>query len=231
MLPILIIRNFNPRAPYGARPRKQRLINAFTNFNPRAPYGARPQELFGICLQTNFNPRAPYGARLDPKYIKDMYHAISIHAPHTGRDEAVAGGTLHIGLISIHAPHTGRDTQMVKKKIAPYFHFNPRAPYGARLPSVVPETKHEEFQSTRPIRGATAPGPGRQRTAPISIHAPHTGRDNRRRGPGTYPPRFQSTRPIRGATRAAGQGDGAGAISIHAPHTGRDLQCCLRLSV
>ena len=177
MLPILIIRNFNPRAPYGARPRKQRLINAFTNFNPRAPYGARPQELFGICLQTNFNPRAPYGARLDPKYIKDMYHAISIHAPHTGRDETdgkwLWGGlsifqstrpirgattfTLSIqltGNISIHAPHTGRDCRTVSILCCLTL-----------------------FQSTRPIRGATGASQQRGGEVDISIHAPHTGRD------------------------------------------------------
>ena len=178
MLPILIIRNFNPRAPYGARPRKQRLINAFTNFNPRAPYGARPQELFGICLQTNFNPRAPYGARLDPKYIKDMYHAISIHAPHTGRDWSSGGGLM---------PN--------------YEDFNPRAPYGARRYGIGGVDFFCIFQSTRPIRGATVTGMKFitvltfQSTRPIrgatdeisklfanikiSIHAPHTGRDSK----------------------------------------------------
>ena len=180
MLPILIIRNFNPRAPYGARPRKQRLINAFTNFNPRAPYGARPQELFGICLQTNFNPRAPYGARLDPKYIKDMYHAISIHAPHTGRDF----GEDISGIIG--------------------FNFNPRAPYGARraIPPMIAQSR--PFQSTRPIRGATRRKNIKRRGPQISIHAPHTGRDptTTREIPRTSG--FQSTRPIRGATSLSG---------------------------
>ena len=77
-----------------------------------------------------------------------------------------------------------------------------------------------EFQSTRPIRGAT-PGPILQRRdfnprAPygarlqggqlfqgrvgISIHAPHTGRDSSIPVDAPPPPAFQSTRPMRGAT-------------------------------
>ena len=56
------------------------------------------------------------------------------------------------------------------------------------------------FQSTRPIRGATrGPYDPRQQT-PISIHAPHTGRDG----------------------LSADQFMGSLVISIHAPHTGRD---------
>ena len=57
--------NFNPRAPYGARPgRQDRMRHTQPHFNPRAPYGARlglkPCKI--ICIY--FNPRAPYGARL-----------------------------------------------------------------------------------------------------------------------------------------------------------------------
>ena len=59
---------------------------------------------------------------------------------------------------------------------------------------------------------------------PISIHAPHTGRD--------FPVStfclisliFQSTRPIRGATRTPESTPPARYISIHAPHTGRDQE-------
>ena len=61
-----------------------------------------------------------------------VFEDISIHAPHTGRD-APAGAVVCIEVISIHAPHTGRDT--------------PRT-FSAFIPAL--------FQSTRPIRGATA---------------------------------------------------------------------------
>ena len=57
--------------------------------------------------------------------------------------------------------------------------FNPRAPRGARPPFFPRGFVLEEFQSTRPARGATSPNfPGKSRF------------------------RFQSTRPARGATMA-----------------------------
>ena len=191
-------------------------------------------------------------------------------------------------LISIHAPHTGRDFHGFFSFHA-HNYFNPRAPYGARLLRKVLVFLDIQFQSTRPIRGATltpsacsqrsyfnprapygarpaegpvrqdrgtdfnprapygarrwAPfsgGPGRYfnprapygarppwhcalgRSPPISIHAPHTGRDRHcciQRKPQSA---FQSTRPIRGATTVYAFCQGRLCISIHAPHTGRD---------
>ena len=148
-------RDFNPRAPYGARlnhltgatPRKGISIHAphtgrdfpgavrllcLLYFNPRAPYGAR---LVVLCLieflLPYFNPRAPYGARPQSAPFRRLRRRISIHAPHTGRD-----GNIRVTLM------LGKD-------------FNPRAPYGARPLSSVFTKKRLSFQSTRPIRGAT----------------------------------------------------------------------------
>ena len=122
------------------------------------------------------------------------------------------------------------------------------------------------FQSTLPARGATAwtqncrwpanfnprslHGERRRRTRPegfcprISIHAPCTGSDERRRPrptrtlnfnprslhgerrargcPCSKRPRFQSTLPARGATPLSEQERLAQDISIHAPCTGSD---------
>ena len=80
--------------------------------------------------------------------------------------------------ISIHAPHAGRDTASRRAKAPPSWYFNPRAPCGARLVLIAwtgamvyfnPRApcgarqrlqEHidevEKFQSTRPMRGATA---------------------------------------------------------------------------
>ena len=99
--------------------------------------------------------------------------------------------------------------------------FNPRAPCGARLDEMKAYQAAVEFQSTRPMRGATAkviyaiimchvsihaPHAGRDhffcavlRLAVVSIHAPHAGRDQG----GLAQPR-------------------TGKVSIHAPHAGRD---------
>ena len=56
-------------------------------------------------------------------------------------------------------------------------YFNPRAPYGARLPEQPDRQDTGEFQSTRPIRGATERVDATLDEIEISIHAPHTGRD------------------------------------------------------
>ena len=80
---------------------------------------------------------------------------ISIHAPHTGRDECKQL-TAELKSISIHAPHTGRDGIVYSSQKRLYY-FNPRAPYGAR----------QDRFTAEPL--ATL----------ISIHAPHTGRDSK----------------------------------------------------
>ena len=148
--------------------------------------------------------------------------SISIHAPHTGRDQRqtfmstqtflfqstrpIRGATVHFPptkiaakRISIHAPHTGRDCDSLLRSPSPC-NFNPRAPYGARPVGFIRIFVHDRlFQSTRPIRGATNAQTLREFSAEISIHAPHTGRDHQRRADSLRTP-----------------------ISIHAPHTGRD---------
>ena len=104
---------FNPRAPHGARPRRQysclsglmfqstrpargathRMMRAHRllgSFNPRAPHGARLFLLlhFRRC-EACFNPRAPHGARQKavPYHVVSVH--VSIHAPRTGRDQHI----------------------------------------------------------------------------------------------------------------------------------------------
>ena len=125
--------------------------------------------------------------------------------------------------ISIHAPHTGRDPpQSTTRKRS--VHFNPRAPYGARQSFGLGKTVQEiEFQSTRPIRGATNTKRLLTSSSPnFNPRAPYGARPwpalrgsaltnfNPRAPYGArhgntfyfaYIDRFQSTRPIRGATR------------------------------
>ena len=100
--------------------------------------------------------------------------------------------------------------------------FNPRAPCGARLQSDNNYQLRCVFQSTRPMRGATASFEFVNDSGSVSIHAPHAGRDPSspmsRRIRHSFNPRapcgarpiaesgknpkkgFQSTRPMRGAT-------------------------------
>ena len=134
------------------------------------------------------------------------------------------GGKLRPGvelLISIHAPHTGSDKTAVFKT-----------------------AKQVQFQSTLPIRGATAPDVRSVSGSLISIHAPHTGSDSSARSALSIVSVFQSTLPIRGATSFMDAGKRqryfnprspygerhilfrfplVTSISIHAPHTGSDF--------
>ena len=85
------------------------------------------------------------------------------------------------------------------------------------------------FQSTRPMRGATGLIFHLGRPLPISIHAPHAGRDT---GTITY---LGSTMMISIHAPHAGRDAEywyqyiTGHISIHAPHAGRDAMLLLQL--
>ena len=61
----------------------------------------------------------------------------------------------------------------------PASYFNPRAPCGARPERPVRTIIRSQFQSTRPLRGATAGARLCAAGAGISIHAPLAGRDDR----------------------------------------------------
>ena len=102
------------------------------HFNPRAPCGARPNASPFRFFATYFNPRAPCGARLSMVNASFLCYGISIHAPHAGRD-----GRIRVRCLSD-------------------LHFNPRAPCGARRCVLLSKFRSFIFQSTRPMRGATA---------------------------------------------------------------------------
>ena len=105
-----------------------------SNFNPRAPCGARLGWGLTDSNPINFNPRAPCGARLIGAKRLATKNAISIHAPHAGRDYLQYAHPPRPHAISIHAPHAGRDNPLLPQARARR-NFNPRAPCGARLPT------------------------------------------------------------------------------------------------
>ena len=197
---VSLARDFNPRAPYGARPKNIGNVATIVNFNPRAPYGARhiykkpanakekfqsTRPLRGATNRTpkggnttmDFNPRAPCGARLAQRRISRIVICISIHAPLAGRDS------------------TAR----------------------CRQPAL------SSFQSTRPSRGATGRYLGvPRRDDMISIHAPLAGRDPCSTLWTTRAIYFNPRAP-RGARRKGQRMENPViAISIHAPLAGRD---------
>ena len=173
---VCAILNFNPRAPCGARPRHHHRHRRCRNFNPRAPCGARPQpkQIGGIYLQFQ-STRPVWGATAEladalrgiafqstrPVWgatfmtVYDFaYTEISIHAPRVGRDGR-GPSTCTSGRISLHAPRVGRDRSQPRQKSRPC-----------------------QFQSTRPVWGATPVVSEQIIPTAISIHAPRVGRDS-----------------------------------------------------
>ena len=82
--------------------------------------------------------------------------------------------------------------------------------------------RYHKFQSTHPLRGATAGHTLPRNCGRISIHAPLAGCDRHRRSADQARRGFQSTHPLRGATSISAMEPGAGIISIHAPLAGCD---------
>ena len=100
--------------------------------------------------------------------------------------------------------------------------FNPRAPCGARPKSHPAKCASTPFQSTRPLRGATARFlQSRCAKGYFNPRAPCGARPVQYAYQG-FAKQFQSTRPLRGATDAAHQIQDILRISIHAPLAGRD---------
>ena len=103
-------RNFNPRAPRGAR--------QYLFLLSKLPYqfqSTRPSRGATECVATaksttiHFNPRAPRGARPGAASGCLSGRPISIHAPLAGRDQVGAGPADAGAGIPIHAPLAGRD--------------------------------------------------------------------------------------------------------------------------
>ena len=170
-------RDFNPRAPCGARLCfSVKGGGEVNNFNPRAPCGARRRARWYTIPKSVFQPTRPLRGATSGKVVYHPQVRISTHAPLAGRDLACCKWERFYN-ISTHAPLAGRDTIKRRRagageKISTHAplagrdkeeysalvwlsDFNPRAPCGARLPLVY--NINETFW--------------------ISTHAPLAGRD------------------------------------------------------
>ena len=227
----------------GSDSRLDLVASMHRDFNPRSPYGERRFPLWFHRRSRLFQSTLPVRGATSKRYPFSVETKISIHAPRTGSDGG-GGHCVPWPFISIHAPRTGSDSPsplgITSSKAfqstlpvrgatsAPPStpqkppHFNPRSPYGERLPRQIDGFAASIFQSTLPVRGATQSYWTVHGPIGISIHAPRTGSD-----PGRYrwfpfrqhfnprspygerpdhnarenkPQEFQSTLPVRGAT-------------------------------
>ena len=125
---------------------------------------------------------------------------ISTHAPLAGRDNSRACESLW-EKISTHAPLAGRDHHSTSCILLITFHFNPRAPCGARQNLAVGAWRPTvDFNPRAPCGARRARKLPALRDVAISTHAPLAGRDGRYRAGDGLHTKFQPTRPLRGAT-------------------------------
>ena len=149
-----VLEHFNPRPPWGGRPRpmsKRRSSPAFqstpsvgraTKSSPRSD--REPQISIhalrgeGDCvpflsdsLLRHFNPRPPWGGRLKSIISRLRESVISIHALR-GEGDAISEPFLKYFSTFQSTPSVGRATLMAQKPIKLFFHFNPRPPWGGR---------------------------------------------------------------------------------------------------
>ena len=164
-------------------------------FNPRSPCGERTAAAGPLPPPLDFNPRSPCGERTAIYHHRLSDH-ISIHAPHAGSDTMGGiGGT--INTISIHAPHAGSEQNGRRAK------------------------RCYKFQSTLPMRGASALVTCQRKDSSISIHAPHAGSEG---GEASHKltEAISIHAPHAGSDQRAASFGSPTMISIHAPHAGSD---------
>ena len=147
--------NFNPRSPYGERQLPYRIPDGGLVISIHAPLtGSDGCAESAVGSRRDFNPRSPYGERLSRTVFWRQYQRISIHAPLTGSD--FFQHCLHLQ-ISHFNPRSPYGERLYKLSLFRGLqHFNPRSPYGERLNDDLPDLESLQFQSTLPLRGATA---------------------------------------------------------------------------
>ena len=144
-----------------------------------APLAGRDQIRVRVDLRSErFQPTRPLrgATKLDGKIAR--VEVISTHAPLAGRDVDFLGFHTYL-TISTHAPLAGRDITV--GKWVRLLYISTHAPLAGRdvnrrlgVPAV------EQFQPTRPLRGATRSELARCPLQAISTHAPLAGRDQGR---------------------------------------------------
>ena len=147
---------FNPRSSCEERLGIFASVLLSIYFNPRSSCEERPsQAAKSVTSHTQFQSTLLMRGATIAVPIEKIRANISIHAPHARSDSGSSKYVVCSNVISIHAPHARSDKQ-----------------------SEVDALKHEQFQSTLLMRGATARS---------KIRTRH--------------PEFQSTLLMRGATR------------------------------
>ena len=230
----------------GSDPCGGRYTRILRNFNPRSPWGERHSASCSRTYSAIFQSTLPAWGATQRGHRSQQEKEISIHAPRMGSDNFPGSRQPHRYGISIHAPRMGSDFLYGGYGVLS-IDFNPRSPHGERhLPTLASRLFLIRFQSTLPAWGATSSCHMRYKSETISIHAPRMGSDDPDpilfttiiEFQSTLPAWgatailrivdrsevFQSTLPAWGATSIGCSEKWGDKISIHAPRMGSDSQ-------
>ena len=213
-------------------------------FNPRSPYGERPKACRRSQSALQFQSTLPLRGATIHAVVVACIRQISIHAPLAGSDFSahyrgffqkkfqstlpLRGATpdrvqlAHLVIISIHAPLAGSDMTRPRILIS-QSDFNPRSPCGERREFVVSNISSQQFQSTLPLRGATRWCDCRWPHSVISIHAPLAGSDKSGKAIIRYLRYFNPRSPCGERPFSFHLVQCLVDISIHAPLAGSDV--------
>ena len=190
--------NFNPRSPYGERPKYFNSHSCPDLISIHAPLtGSDEKNQGGNSNVFYFNPRSPYGERPPNCWPTAKRRLFQSTLPLRGATTKSARIFDLIG-ISIHAPLTGSDPPL-PGTLSRCRDFNPRSPYGERLWRARDINFQIRFQSTLPLRGATGRHTMRMPPCVFQSTLPLRGATQIVRQQGQQK-QFQSTLPLRGAT-------------------------------
>ena len=164
----------------------------------RPVWGATWRSCLKTAFLTMFQSTRPVWGATSPEAALPVVQTVSIHAPRVGRD------------------WSSRTTPLKKSS------FNPRAPCGARPAEVSDTCANDEFQSTRPVWGATHLHGCRHRRPDVSIHAPRVGRDPMRLSIRFRMACFNPRAPCGARLSRMPMLPAVRPVSIHAPRVGRD---------
>ena len=178
--PILFAWDFNPRSPCGERLQSRAVGVQRSLFQSTLPvWGATSRQMHRTqhCLISIHAPRV--GSDPDRQERDRAQRRISIHAPRVGSDTLPPRSYARWGYFNPRSPCGERlfhsscifvpsyfnprspcgERPVIPGIMNELYNFNPRSPCGERLAQgLVCGTKHTEFQSTLPVRGATCSG-------------------------------------------------------------------------
>ena len=214
------VSGFNPRAPCGARRNRRPALAILQEFQSARPVWGATLAPWVLASVYRFQSARPvWGATLI-EMAEHVDRFVSIRAPRVGRDQTLPLGSRDMLAfqsarpvwgatgaalfarerehVSIRAPRVGRDPPCVSTA-RQADRFNPRAPCGARHTSAAGYLRDIEFQSARPVWGATANSSAFRALCGFNPRAPCGARPFRQNDPQRWT-RFQSARPVWGAT-------------------------------